>query len=67
MLLAERCEHIGLSPEMIYRIADKDCSGKVTVDDFSQTLRRVKLSLEDNKISQLMALFDVKRERCIYR
>lgn len=52
---------------MVYRIMDKDGSGKVPAEEFSQTLSRIKLGLQESRISQLLALFDVRRERCVYR
>jgi Ca2+-binding EF-hand superfamily protein len=46
---------------------DKQTNGKVSGEEFVDGLSRIKLGLPQAKITQLLNLFDVRRERIVYR
>jgi uncharacterized protein YeeX (DUF496 family) len=45
LLFAHRCEIIGVTPEMVFRIADKQRDKKVRVNSFSEIMKRLKLRM----------------------
>lgn len=44
---AHRCEIIGVTPEMVFRIADKKRDKKVTVTSLEEIMKRLKLKLDN--------------------
>lgn len=42
---ARSCKRIGLTPEMMYRAADKEQIGEISSEDFRLFLSRVRLGL----------------------
>ena len=42
-----RCELIGVTPEMIFRIADKKRDKKVSTKSIGEIMKRLKLKLDD--------------------
>ena len=44
---AHKCELVGVSPEMIFRIADQKRDKKVGVAGLSEIMKRVKLKMDD--------------------
>lgn len=53
---AHRCEILGLTPEMVFRIADKKRDKKVSVSSFGELLKRLKLQMGETEIRQLTNL-----------
>lgn len=51
---AHRCELIGVTPEMIFRIADKKRDKKVSVADLTEIMKRLKLKIGDTEIYRLL-------------
>jgi hypothetical protein len=45
LLFAHRCEIIGVTPEMVFRIADKSRDKKVSVNSFVEIMKRLKLRM----------------------
>ena len=51
---AHKCELIGISPEMIFRIADQKRDKKVSVSGITEIMKRVKLKMDEVSISRLL-------------
>lgn len=51
---AHKCELIGVTPEMVFRVADKKRDKKVSVADLTEIMKRLKLKLDDVEISRFL-------------
>jgi hypothetical protein len=54
--LAESCETLGLTPEMLFRITDRKRSKSVIIEDFRETLNRIKLGLDAGVVTRVCSM-----------
>jgi hypothetical protein len=51
---AHKCELVGISPEMIFRIADQKRDKKVSIAGLTEVMKRVRLRMDGVEISRLL-------------
>ena len=54
-LFAHKCEIIGVTPEMVFRITDKKRDKKVSVSSLEEIMKRLKLKLDNIEINKILS------------
>lgn len=62
---ADRCELLGITPEMVYRMADKNKQKKVALDTFKATLNRLNLRLDESTIMRICTSLDGNKDKTL--